>query len=78
MKYPPVQYHDYLGLSEILNSQKRRSEELGKPAHDEMLFMIVHQTYELWFRQMLFEIDSVQNIFAQEKMADTEDRKSVV
>ncbi len=72
MKYPPVQYHDYLGLSEILNSQKRRSEELGKPAHDEMLFMIVHQTYELWFRQMLFEIDSVQNIFAQEKMADTE------
>lgn len=59
MKYPPVHYNDYLKISSLLGSQSLRSEEFGKPAHDEMLFIIVHQTYELWFKQMLFEIDSV-------------------
>lgn len=65
MKYPPVQYHDYLGLTPLLSSQKRRSEEFGAPAHDEMLFILVHQVYELWFKQILFDLDSVLEIFNQ-------------
>lgn len=63
MKYPPVQYHEYLQLDKVLNAQHRRSEDFNKPAHDEMLFIIVHQTYELWFKQIDFELDSVLNIF---------------
>ncbi len=64
MKYPPVHYHDYLGLDPLLGSQKRRSEEMGHPAHDEMLFIIVHQAYELWFKQIIFELDSVLKVFS--------------
>ncbi|MFN7727783.1 MAG: tryptophan 2,3-dioxygenase family protein [Bdellovibrio sp.] len=64
MKYPPVHYHDYLGIDALLGSQKRRSEDYGNPAHDEMLFIIVHQAYELWFKQVLFELDSVLETFS--------------
>lgn len=72
MKYPPVHYHSYLGIDQILGSQHRKSEEYGKPAHDEMLFIIVHQTYELWFKQIIFELDSVLKTFAQPQIAETE------
>ncbi len=64
MKYPPVHYHNYLGLDKLLDSQKLKSLEYGKPAHDELLFIIVHQAYELWFKQILFEINSVMTIFS--------------
>lgn len=72
MKYPPIQYHDYLALDQILNGQKLRSVEFKNPAHDEMLFIIVHQTYELWFRQVLFELESILCVFGQSSVADTE------
>lgn len=72
MKYPPVQYHDYLHLDKILDSQKRRSSEFNNPAHDEMLFIIVHQTYELWFKQILFELDSVIECFHKNKIPESE------
>lgn len=72
MKYPPVSYFDYLKIPSLLASQKLRSEEFGKKAHDEMLFIIVHQTYELWFKQMLFELESVVDIFSQEKIPDSD------
>lgn len=72
MKYPPIQYHDYLGLNQLLGSQRLRSEEFGKPAHDEMLFIIVHQAYELWFKQMLFELDSVLVSLTKPKLEDRE------
>jgi tryptophan 2,3-dioxygenase len=64
MKYPAVQYHDYLELDSLLSAQKLKSEEHGKKAHDEMLFITVHQTYELWFKQMLFELDAVMETFS--------------
>lgn len=70
MKHPPIHYHDYLDLHKLLDAQKRRSEEFGAPAHDEWLFITVHQTYELWFKQILFEIESVLAIFANEKVAE--------
>lgn len=66
--YPPVSYADYLKIHELLNLQNRRSEEFGQPAHDETLFIITHQTYELWFKQILTEIDSVLLIFGQDKI----------
>lgn len=65
MKYEPVHYHDYLGLDKLLNSQKRRSEEFGKPAHEEWLFISVHQVYEVWFFQILKEIQSLLPLFSQ-------------
>lgn len=65
MKYPPVHYHDYLKLDSLLGSQKRRSEEFNNPAHDEMLFITVHQAYELWFKQILFEMNAVIDDFNQ-------------
>lgn len=71
MKYEPVQYNDYLKLSPLLSSQNLRSEAFGKKAHDEMLFIIVHQTYELWFKQMLFELNSVLEIFSSPQVDDT-------
>jgi tryptophan 2,3-dioxygenase len=64
--YPPLHYHDYLRLDQLLTLQHARSQELsGNLAHDEILFIIVHQTYELWFKQILHELHSVRNIFKQ-------------
>ncbi len=61
---PPLYYSDYLKLDQILNSQHPKSLEYGgKLAHDEVLFIIVHQAYELWFKQILHELDSVIEIF---------------
>ena len=63
-------YAEHLQLDRLLASQNRRSEAHGRPAHDEMLFIIVHQAYELWFKLMLFELDRVQEIFARPTMSD--------
>lgn len=63
-------YPDYLKLSQILSAQELESEKAGKPAHDEMLFVITHQAYELWFKQILFELNSVIDIFSGEKVDD--------
>ncbi|MBO9668711.1 MAG: tryptophan 2,3-dioxygenase, partial [Bdellovibrio sp.] len=72
MKYPPVHYHDYLGIDKILSAQHPKSVEYGKPAHDEMLFIIVHQAYELWFKQILFELNSVLKTFQKPNVAEEE------
>lgn len=60
-----VYYSDYLGLDALLSAQKPLSDAAGRACHDEMLFIIVHQVYELWFRQILHELRSVQKLFAQ-------------
>ena len=75
--YPPVNYSDYLKIDSLLGLQKRRSEELGQSAHDEMLFIITHQTYELWFKQMLTELDSVLSLFGRSKVDDVSMATSV-
>ncbi len=59
----PLNYSDYLKLENLLNIQKLKSAENGNPAHDEMLFIIVHQVYELWFKQVLHELNSVLDVF---------------
>ena len=56
-------YSDYIELDTILNSQHPRSFEKMEDGNDEMLFIIIHQAYELWFKQIIFELDLVRNIF---------------
>ncbi|GBD07244.1 Tryptophan 2,3-dioxygenase [bacterium HR21] len=58
-------YRDYLALDTILSAQHPRSRQQGKAAHDEMLFITVHQVYELWFKQALYELDSIITIVQQ-------------
>ena len=58
-----LSYGSYLQLDRILQSQVLKSSETGKTVHDEMLFIIIHQTYELWFKQILHELDSVLDMF---------------
>ena len=72
MMYKPVQYEDYLRLDRLLSSQSLRSEEEGQIAHDEMLFIIVHQAYELWFKQMIYELDSIISAFKQTKVEESQ------
>lgn len=62
-----VYYGEYLKIDELLSLQQPLSNATdGRPAHDEMLFIITHQAYELWFRQILFELDSVLEVFSQQ------------
>lgn len=61
-------YSDYIELDKILNSQHPRSFEYMEEGNDEMLFIIIHQTYELWFKQIIFELDLVRNIFIQDRI----------
>ncbi len=68
----PLNYGDYLRLSELLACQAPESARAGQPAHDEMLFIIVHQAYELWFKQILHELDRIQALFGQEIVDDRE------
>lgn len=68
----PVYYPDYLLLNKLLDSQKPKSAEMGKEAHDEMLFIIVHQAYELWFKQILHELNPVMTIFKKENVEEHE------
>ncbi|NOT00600.1 MAG: tryptophan 2,3-dioxygenase [Phycisphaerales bacterium] len=49
-------YDDYLNLDDLLNAQQLRSDP---PEHDETLFIIIHQVYELWFKLLLHEFDRV-------------------
>ena len=67
---PDVHYHDYLQLDKILNAQFPESDKQQLPAHDEMLFIVIHQAYELWFKQLHHEVDSVVNIFAKPSLND--------
>ncbi|MEM7271478.1 MAG: tryptophan 2,3-dioxygenase family protein [Actinomycetota bacterium] len=54
-------YGTYLKVDELLSLQHCVSfdEETGRPEHDETLFIIIHQVYELWFKQVLHELDHI-------------------
>ena len=58
-----VYYGEYLQLNKLLGAQQLESELVGSPAHDEMLFIITHQAYELWFKQILHELNSIMDVF---------------
>ena len=72
-KYTTVHYNDYLGLEKLLDAQKPRSADSdGRIAHEEMLFIIVHQSYELWFKQIIHELESVLDMFADNRVDERE------
>src|SRR5690606_4953210 len=62
----PLTYSSYLRLDELLALQTARSDGPDGPEHDEMLFIIVHQAYELWFKQILHELARMQTLLAQD------------
>ncbi len=66
-----VYYSEYLQLDKIIGAQEPESFKEGKEkAHDEMLFIIIHQSYELWFKQILFEVGSVIDILSKPSIND--------
>jgi tryptophan 2,3-dioxygenase len=67
---PDFYYADYLKLAALLAAQQPESARQGRPAHDEMLFIVVHQTYELWFKQILHELDRIQADFGGDVVED--------
>ena len=58
---PAFTYGSYLKVDELLKLQEPRSEE-----HDEVLFIVIHQVYELWFREVLHELDRVMELLRQD------------
>ena len=68
---PPVYYSEYLQLDKILDAQHPESGKEGLAADDEMLFIIIHQAYELWFKQILFELDVVRKVFRKNEIANS-------
>lgn len=71
-----MSYGSYLQLDQLLAAQTVQSQLHGPlapaGAHDELLFIIVHQTYELWFKQVLHELDAVLAIFAADAVPEKE------
>ncbi|KAJ8922756.1 hypothetical protein NQ315_007791 [Exocentrus adspersus] len=69
-------YGEYLMLDKILGAQRLLSQQNNQPVHDEHLFIVTHQgkyckkirhanTYELWFKQIIYELDSIRNVFSE-------------
>ena len=55
-----LSYTSYLALDEILGAQRPKSDE-----HDEILFIVVHQVYELWFKQLIHELRYLQRMLEE-------------
>jgi tryptophan 2,3-dioxygenase len=65
MSDPAVTYASYLKIDELLSLQQPRSEG---PEHDEMLFIVIHQVYELWFKELLHEFDRVRMLLEDDDL----------
>ena len=59
-----VTYGSYLKVDELLALQQPRS---AGPEHDEMLFIVIHQVYELWFKELLHELDHVSRLLTADE-----------
>lgn len=70
MESEVIYYSDYLQLDKLLGAQQLETTRAGKTEHDEMLFIIVHQAYELWFKQILWELDDILEMFGGEQVAE--------
>jgi tryptophan 2,3-dioxygenase len=60
---PALTYNSYLKVDELLSLQQRRS---SGPEHDELLFIVIHQVYELWFKELLHELDRVTQLLTRD------------
>ena len=67
-KTASVHYINYLELEKVLNAQSPISDQGNGAAHEEMLFIIIHQTYELWFKQIIHEVQSAMDLFRKDKI----------
>ncbi len=69
-------YYDYLMLDKFLDCQhplsRIHADDENPEAHDEMLFIVVHQAYELWFKQILHDLNSILQIFTQDRVPESE------
>ena len=65
MASEPVSYVNYLKVDELLSLQQPLSDG---PEHDELLFIIIHQTYELWFKQLLHELSRLRLLLREAKL----------
>lgn len=74
----PVYYSEYLQLDKILNAQEEESRKNGVRADDEMLFIVIHQSYELWFKQILHEVGIVREIFLKQQVEDNSSDMHIV
>lgn len=75
----PLYYSEYLHLDKLLTAQHPKSAEHGKEAaHEEMLFIIVHQAFELWFKQVRHELCSIIDLLHKERIDDNTDEMSVI
>ncbi len=62
-----LNYMNYLAVDELLTLQRPVSEG---PEHDELLFITIHQVYELWFKQLLHELEQAQRQMAEVRTQD--------
>lgn len=72
----PVYYGDYLQLPKLLDSQlplsRKFADKDNGECHDEMLFIVVHQVYELWFKQIIHDLDSILGVFSKTYIPEVE------
>ncbi len=70
-KNSSLNYVSYLKVDQILTAQEPKSvAENGKGfEHDEMLFIVIHQVYELWFKQMLHELDRLNELLLANELS---------
>ena len=61
---PAVTYGTYLRIDDLLALQQPRS---TGPEHDELLFIVIHQVYELWFKELLHEFDRVTRLLTEDE-----------
>lgn len=59
-----ITYGSYLQLDKLLSCQSLRSAEANQLVPDEHLFIVIHQAYELWFKQIIFDIDHVRRLLS--------------
>jgi len=71
----PVYYWSYLHLEELLSAQVPLSDPV---AHDELLFIVVHQAFELWFKQILFELDAVLDVMGRDVVLIESDKEIAI
>ena len=70
-KTSSLHYINYLALDKILEAQHPVSGDDKTAAHEEMLFIIIHQTYELWFKQMIHELSSIMELFKSQDINES-------
>jgi tryptophan 2,3-dioxygenase len=66
----PASYWDYVRVEELLALQGGREDDEARLSNDEVLFVVVHQVFELWFKLMLRELRAARDLFRAERVAE--------